>query len=59
MIEFLSAGSQDFPVPCFGAGTGDWKVARTRRLDSLRYGRNVIRLRFSGLMGCQIVNRKS
>jgi REP element-mobilizing transposase RayT len=32
---FLSAGSRDFPVPC--SGTGDWKVARTRRLESLRY----------------------
>jgi len=48
---FLSAGSRDFPVPCFRAGTGDWKpnvglrVARTRRLESLRYGRNVMRLR--------------
>jgi len=34
---FLSAGSRDFPVPCFHAGIGDWKVARTRRLESLRY----------------------
>ena len=44
---FLSAGSRDFPVPCFHSGTGDWKVARTRRLESLRYRRNLIRLQFS------------
>jgi hypothetical protein len=49
---FLSAGSRDFPVPC--SGTGDWKpnvglrVARTRRLESLRYLRNAIQLPFSG-----------
>src|SRR5262249_22274312 len=33
---FQPAGSRDFPVP-FWIGTGDWKVARTRRLESLRY----------------------
>ena len=32
---FQPAGSPDFPVRCF-FGTGDWKVARTRRLESLR-----------------------
>jgi hypothetical protein len=26
----------EFPIPC--SGTGDWKVTRTRRLESLRYG---------------------
>jgi len=45
---FLSAGSRDFPVPCFHAGTGDWKVARTRRLESLRYRGGVIQFRISG-----------
>jgi len=35
---FRSAGSRDFPVPSSRSGTGDWKVARTRRLESLRYG---------------------
>jgi len=45
---FLSAGPRDFPVPCFRSGTGDWKVARTRRLESLRYCRIVIRLLISG-----------
>ena len=34
---FQPAGSRDFPVPCFNAGTGDWKVARTRRQECLRY----------------------
>jgi len=34
---FLSAGSRDFPVPYSRSGTGDWKVARTRRLESLRH----------------------
>jgi len=30
--------SADILVPGFlGCGTGDWKVARTRRLESLRY----------------------
>ncbi len=46
---FLSAGSRDFPVPCSRSRTGDRKVASTRRLESLRYGRSVIRLRNSGL----------
>lgn len=49
----LSAGSRDFPVPWFRSGTGDWKpnvglrVARTCRLESLRYLRSTIRLRNS------------
>jgi len=35
---FLSAGSRDILVPCFWRqATGDWKVPRTRRLESLRY----------------------
>ena len=34
---FQPAGSRDFPVPCFRSGTGDWKVARTRRQECLRY----------------------
>ena len=36
---FLSAGSRNFPVPslCVAQETGDWKVPRTRRLESLRY----------------------
>jgi len=33
---FQPASSRDFPVP-FEFETGDWKVARTRRLESLRY----------------------
>jgi hypothetical protein len=33
---FQSAGSRDFPVPC--RETGNWKVARTRRQECLRYG---------------------
>ena len=37
---FLPAGSRDIPVPCFCFGTGDWKVARTRRQECLRYGTN-------------------
>ena len=45
---FRSAGSRDFPVPCCRSGTGDWKVARTRRLEGLRHGRNVLRFRSSG-----------
>jgi hypothetical protein len=47
---FLSAGSRDIPVPCFqSARTGDWKVARTRRLESLRhfYGFALISARMS------------
>jgi len=47
---FLSGGSRDFPVPCFLSGTGDWKVATTRRLESLRYQRITSRLRNSGLI---------
>jgi hypothetical protein len=40
---FLLAGSRDFPVPCSGHaspkhGTGDWKVAFTRRQECRRYG---------------------
>jgi hypothetical protein len=52
---FLSAGSLEWqaeprlPVPCFRSGTGDWKVASSRRLESLRYCRNAIRLRILGL----------
>jgi hypothetical protein len=34
---FLSAGSRAILVPRLG----DWKVAPTRRLESLRYGGNV------------------
>jgi len=35
---FLPAGSRHIPVPHFYlAKTGDWKAARTRRLESLRY----------------------
>jgi len=43
---FTGLSSPVFPYS--RAGTGDWKVARTRRLESLRYGRSVIRLRISG-----------
>src|SRR5438552_3846137 len=32
---FQPAGSRNFPVPCFA--NGDWKVARTRRQECLRY----------------------
>src|SRR5437773_12409080 len=32
---FQSAGCGDFPVPTFGPR--NWKVPRTRRLESLRY----------------------
>ena len=52
---FESAGSRDFPVPCFRVGTGDRKVARTRRLESLRYGRSLIRLRFSSLIRLRFI----
>jgi len=34
---FQPAGAPDFPVRCF-AEPGDWKVARTGRLESLPYG---------------------
>src|SRR5213083_3408197 len=33
---FQSAGCEDFPVPTLGSR--NWKVPRTRRLESLRYG---------------------
>jgi hypothetical protein len=41
-LAFLPAGSRDFRVPCFlagmlGPGTGDWKVASTRRQECRRY----------------------
>src|SRR5437016_3560375 len=47
---FLSAGSRNFPVPCFAQllGTGDWKVPRTRRLESLRYDTTPALAKFGG-----------
>ena len=41
--EFFPAGSRDFRIPCSRAGspehgTGDWKVAITRRQECRRYG---------------------
>lgn len=35
-VELRYVGIQDFPVPCFRSGTGDWKVNRTRRQECLR-----------------------
>src|SRR5262249_42835720 len=43
---FQPAGSRDFRVPCFG--TGDWKVARTRRQECLRHERGFCRGLFQG-----------
>ena len=39
--DILVCGFQGLSSPVLELGTGDWKVARTRRLESLRYLANV------------------
>jgi hypothetical protein len=55
---FLSAGSGDFPVA--SSETRDWKVPRTRRLESLRYiQRSQIAAAYSPPAGFDLVENLS